>query len=63
MKKYRDKYGFKSLLVGEWQIVWDVEPKHAQMTFAQYKKRYPHLAFRQFLWWKVLGGTKVERVG
>ena len=58
-----DKYGFKAMQVGDFRFVTGVEPKHAQMAFYKHKIRHQHLRNRQFLWWAVNGGIKVERVG
>ena len=58
----RDKYGFKSLKVGEFRFVTGVNKKHAQMTAATYCRRYPEMVHRYFVWTNVNGGVRVERV-
>jgi hypothetical protein len=57
-----DKYGFKTLKVGEFKYVTGVKPKHAQMMAAAYVKRYPLMVHRDFIWLPVEGGVKIERV-
>ena len=58
----RDKYGFKSLQVGEFRFVTGVCKKHAQMMAATYCRRYPEMVHRDFVWTNVNGGVKIERV-
>ena len=57
------KYRFKQMQVGDFIYVTGVSPKHAQMAWYKMKKRHPELRDRQFLWWPVNGGTRIERVG
>jgi len=62
VRSSRDKYGFKSLQVGETQMVFGVRRKHAQMTCAKYVVRHPYLIHRDFVWRDMIGGIVVERV-
>ena len=63
MQSPRDKYGFKTLSVGETKTVPDVRPKHAQMMAATYCRRYPEMVHKDFTW-KPLpgGGVEIRRV-
>ena len=58
----RDKYGFKSMRVGQSRFVPGVKKKHAQMMAATYVRRYPHMVHRNFVWCDVPGGVEVKRV-
>ena len=62
MKYSRDKYGFKSLQVGETRMVFGVRRKHAQMTCAKCVVRHAYMIHRDFVWRDILGGIEVERV-
>ena len=62
VKYSRDKYGFKSLQVGETRMVFGVCRKHAQMTCAKYVARHAYMIHRDFVWRDMIGGIVVERV-
>lgn len=57
----RDKYGFKTLLVGEEKMLFGVKPMHAQMTYYRYCERYPDMVHRDFEWEAIKGGVVVRR--
>ena len=57
------KYKFREMRVGDVRYVTGVSPAHAQRAWANCRKRHPELRDRQYLWWTVNGGTRIERVG
>tara|TARA_R110000868_G_scaffold381744_1_gene648153 strand:+ start:891 stop:1115 length:225 start_codon:yes stop_codon:yes gene_type:complete len=57
-----DKYGFKTLAVGDQKIVMGVAPKHAQMMYYRYCVRKPELIDREFEWVGIYCGVIVRRI-
>lgn len=57
------RYNFRSMSIGDFKFITGVKPKHPQMAWYRYKSRHPELRNRQYQWWAVNGGIRLERVG
>jgi len=57
------KYKFRTMAVGDVWYVTGAQARHAQQAWYRTRKRYPEISGRQFLWWDVNGGVRIERVG
>lgn len=58
----RDKYGFKSLAVGESKTVQGATKKQAQSAASMYANRHECMVHRDFVWSAVAGGVEVKRI-
>jgi hypothetical protein len=63
MRRQGLKYNFEAMRVGDVRYVTGVRIDHAQQAWYRYKKRHPELRDRQYQWWAVNGGIRIERVG
>jgi hypothetical protein len=57
----RDKYGFKSLAVGESRFVAGATVKTARIVCGAYVRRHPEMIHKDFVWRSADGGVVVER--